>query len=128
LGLVWSHNHYARLDATPIGNPTDVAVINPDGTVRKFAKTAGTSLWTAINSSDTLTQFAGGAWAYVHSEHDTTFNFGSDGKVLSRLQRNGWTTAYAYNASGQLASVTNPRIFASVNTSFIDSRLVGCDP
>ncbi|WP_143042654.1 DUF6531 domain-containing protein [Variovorax sp. YR634] len=51
LGLVWSHRYYARLDATPTGSPTDVAVINPDGSVRKYSKAAGTGLWTAINSS-----------------------------------------------------------------------------
>ncbi|WP_185738431.1 RHS repeat-associated core domain-containing protein [Variovorax beijingensis] len=108
LGLVWSHNHYARLDATPISDPTDVAIVNPDGTVRKFAKIAGTASWATTASSDTLTQLAGGAWTYGHAEDDSTLNFGPDGKVLSRRQRNGWTATYAYNASGQLASVTNP--------------------
>jgi RHS repeat-associated protein len=108
LGLVWSHNHYARLDATPTNDPSDAAIINPDGTVRKFAKAAGTGFWTAINSSDTLTQIAGGAWTYRRAEDDTTFNFGADGKVLSRLQRNGWATTYTYNAAGLMASITNP--------------------
>jgi len=108
LGLVWSHNHYARLDATPIGDPTDVTIVNADGTVRKFAKTAGTAAWATTASTDTLMQLAGGAWTYGHAEDDATLNFGPDGKVLSRRQRNGRTTTYAYNVSGQLASITNP--------------------
>ena len=108
LGLVWSHNHYARLDATPASNPTEISILNLDGTVRKFTKAVSTGLWTPINSSDTLNQIAGGAWAYSHTEDDTTFNFGADGRVLSRLQRNGWVTTYTYNASGQTASITNP--------------------
>jgi RHS repeat-associated protein len=108
LGLVWSHNHYARLDATPIGDPTEVTIINPDGTLRKFAKTVGAGNWATANSSDTLTQLAGGAWSYGHTEDDSTLSFGPDGKVLSRHQRNGWTHTYAYNAAGRMASVTNP--------------------
>lgn len=113
LGLVWSHNHYARLDATPTGDPTEVAIINSDGTVRRFARTAGSGSWTTANGSDTLVQLAGGAWTYDRAEDGSILTFAPDGKVLSRegLNRSpNWPSMRANDAHGDESHRQIPRI------------------
>jgi RHS repeat-associated protein len=78
----------------------------PEGYSRTFSKPSDSSFWIADNSADTLSQ-PGGAWSWHRADDDSTYNFTVDGKLQTVIARNGWTTSYAYNGSGQLASVTN---------------------
>ena len=107
LGDVWTHNHGARLTATPALAPTEVAIVMPDGSRRSFAK-VGSSFWVANGSADRLERSPGGGWTYRRADDNTTWAFDSAGKLHAKFDRNGWTTAYWYDAAGRLLQVVNP--------------------
>ncbi|MDR6860073.1 DUF6531 domain-containing protein [Variovorax guangxiensis] len=107
LGAVWTHNHGARLMATPALAPTDIAIVMPDGSRRTFAK-VGSSFWVANGSADRLEEGRGGGWTYRRADDDTSWAFDSAGKLQGKFDRNGWITAYWYDAAGRLSEVTNP--------------------
>ncbi|OUM04315.1 RHS repeat-associated core domain-containing protein [Variovorax sp. JS1663] len=107
LGAVWTHNHGARLSATPALVPTEVAIAMPDGSRRTFAKPAGASVWIANDHADRLEQGPGDTWTYRRADDDTSWTFDSTGRLQAKFQRNGWGTTYAYNAAGQLATIGN---------------------
>uniref|UniRef100_UPI004038FC37 RHS repeat-associated core domain-containing protein n=1 Tax=unclassified Variovorax TaxID=663243 RepID=UPI004038FC37 len=107
LGQVWSHNFSTKLVATPSTAPVAVAITTGEGYVRTFGKPAGAAIWSATNSTDTLTQLASSAWSYHRADNDTTLTFDGSGKLQTEADRNGWVTTYTYNGTGQLATVTN---------------------
>ena len=106
MGQVWTHDHHYELAAKPMGAPTSVAITLPEGHIRQFSKAAGASVWTISGSADTLIQ-AGSAWTWRRADDDVTFNFTDSGKLQTSVTRNGWATTYAYNAVGQLATISN---------------------
>jgi YD repeat-containing protein len=74
--------------------------------VRTFVKAVGSSVWSATNGADVLTQ-AGGTWLYRRADDDAVLAFTADGKLQTRTERGGFTYTYAYDGSGRLASVSN---------------------
>ncbi|WP_307703011.1 RHS repeat-associated core domain-containing protein [Variovorax paradoxus] len=107
LGQSWTHSHAFRLVATPSENPTDVAIVSPEGHVQLFSKPTGSSNWAATGSADALAQIASGAWVYRSANDDVTLGFSAEGKLVGHVARNGWITAYAYDGAGRLATVAN---------------------
>ncbi|MGJ7529172.1 RHS repeat-associated core domain-containing protein [Variovorax sp. GB1P17] len=107
LGQVWSHNHVVHLSAMPSGAPTAVAITSSEGYTRSFVLSAGSSAWSPSNSADTLIQTSAGGWAYKRADDDSVFNFDGGGKLQTKTERNGRTSAYTYDTAGRLASVTN---------------------
>jgi len=102
LGRAWGHNHQALLE----NDNGKMVVSTGQGTRRVFAKDPATLAWYAPHSADTLTA-AGSGWVYHRSDDDANLSFGSNGKLLAIVARNGWTTTYGYDGAGQLTSVSN---------------------
>ncbi|WP_185545914.1 RHS repeat-associated core domain-containing protein [Variovorax sp. KBW07] len=107
LGKAWTHNHATVLTAAPTVNPIAVTITSPEGYLRTFTKAIGSNVWAAANSVDQLAQAGDGAWIYRSADDDTTLNFTADGKLRTKVLRNGQAIAYAYDGSGQLATISN---------------------
>jgi RHS repeat-associated protein len=108
LGRTWNHNFNTGLTASPSTEPLAITVSLPEGYLRTFTRLSINSPWTPAegNGADTLTQ-SGGIYSWHRADDDSTYNFTDAGKLQTVVGRNGWTTAYAYNLAGQVASVTN---------------------
>jgi hypothetical protein len=87
LGAVWTHNHGARLMATPALAPTEIAIVMPDGSRRTFAKPADSSFWVANGSADRLEEGRGGGWTYRRADDNTTWAFDSAGKLHGKFDQ-----------------------------------------
>ncbi|WPH20806.1 RHS repeat-associated core domain-containing protein [Variovorax paradoxus] len=108
LGKAWTHNHVVVLEQIPAVNPTAVLITSSEGYLRSFKKASGSSGWTTDIGKDALTQAGTGEWIYYRAQDDATLIFGTDGKLQTQTQRNGWITSYAYDGGGQLTAVSNP--------------------
>lgn len=106
LDTAWTHNHSTSLSATPTVAPAIATITSAEGYSRTFSKAAGSSVWSATDSIDTLVQDASGAWTWRRDD-DSTTTFSPAGKLQSRVARNGWATTYGYNTAGQLATISN---------------------
>lgn len=108
MGDSWSHNHSVAIVyyRTP-GTAGSVAKVRfGDGDERQFDWDMPTSTWKASNSADTLVAGTPGP-VYRRSDDDSVWQFSAFNKVLTKTERNGWVTTYAYNGSNLLTSVTN---------------------
>ncbi|TAG24339.1 MAG: RHS repeat protein, partial [Burkholderiales bacterium] len=91
-----------------------------DGSVRRFSRLSNSAAWvsdtTATEQFTSITlptgsafgSFAGApGYSYTSGSNDGAYLFTSAGQILRHSQRNGWAMSYAYNASNQLASISN---------------------
>ncbi|MDR6523070.1 RHS repeat-associated protein [Variovorax paradoxus] len=81
-------------------------MISPDGYLRSFTKNIASGTWSSINSADGLSE-TGAGWVYRRADDDSVLTFASDGKLQAKIERGGFSYAYTYNSSAQLATVTN---------------------
>lgn len=125
LGTSWSHNHSTSLsiqsNAGSGGNAfvvvTALRLQEGNGSVRVFVPVSGTNQFKDSTGPSTITAGAAGTnslpsgYTLNLSDDDSTWLFDAAGKLLTKTERNGWTTTYSYisagNGAGQLASVTN---------------------
>jgi RHS repeat-associated protein len=94
------------LAASPASTPTSVSIVTPEGYLRSFTRPVGATAWTATQGADVLSQ-VGGAWVWHRADDDAVFNFDGNGKLQTRVERGGFSFAYAYDASGRLVTVGN---------------------
>lgn len=110
LGRSWAHNHN---DALQVLANTSATLIQGNGNTSAFTWNASTSTWTAATGTSTLTPTTSPVSGYLLklAEDDSRWQFDAAGKLLTKTERNGWTTTYSYiasgNGAGQLGSVTN---------------------
>lgn len=107
LGKAWAHGHAWSLGTTAAPTFAAVSIVNPEGVVRSFFRTIGSTTWTALDGAGTLMQNSDGSWVYRKADDDATLNFTSDGKLGIFTSRNGWATTYTCNAAGQLSTIAN---------------------
>jgi RHS repeat-associated protein len=110
LGQSWAHNHS---DALQVVANTSATLIQGNGSTSAFTWNASTSTWTAATGTSTLVATTTPTTGYLlkSSDDDSRWQFDTAGKLLTKTERNGWTTTYSYiasgNGAGQLGSVTN---------------------
>jgi RHS repeat-associated protein len=114
MGTNWNHRFGMQL--TNVGGAAASATTLsktlqlPDGSQRRFTRTATTSAWVNTDGTDQLVENATGT-LYTSAQNDDTWQFNALGKPVTLTQRNGWAYTLAYNstgsAAGQLATVTN---------------------
>ena len=110
LGQSWAHNHS---DALQVVANTSATLIQGNGSTSAFTWNAPTSTWAATTGTSTLVAITSPVSGYQlkQAEDDSTWQFDTAGKLLSKTERNGWTTTYSYitsgNGAGQLGSITN---------------------
>ncbi|TFY98725.1 RHS repeat-associated core domain-containing protein [Ramlibacter rhizophilus] len=101
LGAGWSHRYAGRLRAD--GESLRIVELG-EGTQVRFE--AGQAGWLPDNRRDALFPVDTG-WVYQRAADDSQFFFTAEGQLTRIRQRNGWTAQLAYDAAGQLISVTN---------------------
>jgi YD repeat-containing protein len=110
MGANWNHRFGMQL--TNVGGAAASATTLsktlqlPDGSQRRFTRTATTSAWVNTDGTDQLVENATGT-LYTSAQNDDIWQFNALGKPVTLTQRNGWAYTLAYNAAGQLATVTN---------------------
>lgn len=79
-------------------------ITHSDGSRLVFSQVDGA--WQPNDSADTLTQNTQG-WVHTSSADNIVRHFGVNGKLLTLNLRNGWTYQYGYDSQGRLSQVTN---------------------
>ncbi|MCL2658737.1 MAG: DUF6531 domain-containing protein [Betaproteobacteria bacterium] len=108
LGQAWSHNHLTRLDLSGIETLQSAILTTGEGYLRYFMRTASGAAWQPVSGTDTLAQNPDGTWTYRNTEDDSTLSFSAERQLLAHTERNGRSTTYTYNNSGQLTRITDP--------------------
>jgi RHS repeat-associated protein len=108
LGKAWRHSHDITLSQQTTAGGATVRILTGEGYERSFTRAADTSAWVPVGHNDSLSLDAAGQWIYRRADQDDTLVFGPSGQLLTRTARNGWQTAYAYDAQQRLSTVTDP--------------------
>lgn len=107
LGGYWTHNYAGRW----IQKDLQATIWLGDGTRVVFKRVDANSPWVADNGRDSLSYVLSsgnitGA-IFTRASDETRWRFDANGNPVTVAQRNGWAHTLAYNAAGQLQSVTN---------------------
>jgi RHS repeat-associated protein len=110
MGTNWNHRFGMQLvNGSTTGLSKTLQM--PDGSQRRFTRTSTTLPWVNTDGTDQLveTTSAGAATGHLFTsaQNDDVWQFNALGKPVTLTQRNGWAYTLAYNASNQLATVTN---------------------
>lgn len=105
LGANWSHSYNIVL--TEHGASGAVTIKEVDGHLIAFAPTSNGS-YVAVTKGllDTLTKNPGGSFT-VQRKSQARFEFSSEGRLISKRDRNANTQTLSYDASGRLVSITD---------------------
>ena len=109
MGTHWNHRFGMQLVSNgTAGGTTGLSktLQLPDGSQRRFTRTAATLPWVNTDGTDQLVENSAGH-LFTSAQNDESWQFNTVGKPTTLTQRNGWAYALAYNPSGQLATVTN---------------------
>jgi YD repeat-containing protein len=104
MGSNWNHRFGMQL--VNGSDSLSKTVQMPDGSQRRFTRTATTLPWVNTDGTDQLIENAAG-FLFTSAQNDDKWQFNTLGKPVTLTQRNGWAYQLAYNPSGQLATVTN---------------------
>lgn len=104
LGPGWAHNYAVQL-VTPEGSPDDIAVIGPEGRADVFTASGG-----GFDPPDGIyTELTRDGSTYRLTDKDqTTWNFGSTGRLSRITDRHGAQSRITYTSDDRLASVSDP--------------------
>lgn len=102
LGPRWSHSYGVRLTVTALEAKIDF----PAGRKPLFRRANASQPWFEDGKLDTLVASPAGP-LYTRMADESRWQFDTSGRLVSITERNGWTTALAYNTQGQLERVTN---------------------
>jgi RHS repeat-associated protein len=103
-GYGWSFPYGMNL-AFP--DTTHVIVNQENGSAVEFSEEAGGKWAAPPRVTATLTHNGNGSWSFVRRKRET-FSFDRDGRLAAQTDLDGYTTSLAYNAKGQLKTVTDP--------------------
>lgn len=120
LGKSWVHSFHAMIKLSePRANKSARAyVVLENGDVHVFYRTKtsaqdnGTE-WKTTESGAQLTTRLNGlsqevvGYLYTHKETDVQWEFNTQGRLIKRVEPNGWIMSYAYLPDGKLQKVTN---------------------
>lgn len=109
MGTNWNHRFGMQLvivGSTGTSTVSNKSLQLPDGSQRRFTHTGTTAAWVNTDGTDQLIENATGT-LYTSAQNDDVWLFNALGKPVTLTQRNGWAYTLAYNASNQLATVTN---------------------
>jgi RHS repeat-associated protein len=104
LGYGWTHSYAINL----VQNSTGVVTITQEnGSQVVFTLAANGGYNAPPRVIATLVKNSDGTFTFTRQARQF-FTFSSTGQLTAERDRNGYTTALAYNASGQLTTVTDP--------------------
>jgi RHS repeat-associated protein len=106
MGSNWNHRFGMQLTVTGGATALSKTLQMPDGSQRRFTRTSTTLPWVNTDGTDQLVENAAGH-LFTSAQNDDKWQFNALGKPVTLTQRNGWAYTLAYNASNQLATVTN---------------------
>ena len=104
MGTNWNHRFGMQLAA--LSDSFSKTLQMPDGSQRRFTRTATTLPWVNTDGTDQLVENTAG-FLFTSAQNDDVWQFNILGKPVTLTQRNGWAYTLAYNTAGQLATVTN---------------------
>jgi RHS repeat-associated protein len=102
-GYGWSSSYTTAL-AFP--DPAHVVVEQANGSQVQFEEQSGGTYRAPPRVTASLVHNSDGTWTLVR-RHSETLDFDSSGRLTKEVDRNGYVTALAYSASGQLESVAD---------------------
>jgi RHS repeat-associated protein len=105
MGSHWNHRFGMQLVSVGTTNLSKTLQM-PDGSQRRFTRTATTLPWVNTDGTDQLFENTAG-YLFTNAQNDDKWQFNALGKPVTLTQRNGWVYLLAYNPSGQLVTVTN---------------------
>lgn len=118
----WRHSYQASLTLRADGG---LRAFRPDGSMRGLSRSASVAnTWTSVSSRDTVVALADAAgqrtgYTYAAATDDGTETYDAGGKLLSRRERNGWTTTLTYSdAATPLAVAPRPGLLIAVRNQF----------
>jgi len=100
---------YTRVADDNTGIFDEVRVQMPDGAFEYFSRKNG-GAYVARHSLHSLTSTSVGGgvgWIFQDHEAETQYIFNSNGRLVQKISRNGWTTSYTYDAQGRLSTAQN---------------------
>ncbi len=103
LGYGWTDSYGMRLTFDGTGN---ASIAQEDGAVASFLLKAG-SYQAAPGVLATLVKSGDGSYTFKRNSTNEQFVFNGVGKLVSEIDRHGHETRLAYNAAGELATVTD---------------------
>lgn len=105
LGNRWRHNYEIRLN--PQAGANQVLLLTDDGSILHFTPKAGSSTeW--VGDADVVGKLTKGmsTWTY-RSKDDVVDTFDTEGKLKTRVLRDGRSLSFGYDTKGRLISVTD---------------------
>ena len=106
MGSNWNHRFGMQLTVTGGATALSKTLQLPDGSQRRFTRTAATLPWVNTDGTDQLAENAAGH-LFTSAQNDDKWQLNALGKPVTLTQRNGWAYTLAYNPAGQLSTVTN---------------------
>ena len=103
-GYGWSFSYGMSLS---LPSSTEVVVNQENGSQVTFTEQEGGAYTAPPRVTATLVHNGDGTWTFVRHRRDT-FTFNSAGQLAQERDLDGDVTGLAYNASGQLETVTDP--------------------
>jgi RHS repeat-associated protein len=135
-GYGWRQREGVDVQLYPASSDGSVTLLGEDGTAGKFTKPASGStygspaVFHATLSSAPTSTCSGSAYQLTWHQTGEVMCFTAAGLLTSEADRNGNTTIYAYNGSGQETSITykpagDSTAVATVTASYTGSYLTG---
>jgi RHS repeat-associated protein len=103
LGFGWTHSYEMNL----VQSSGSITVNQENGSQVSFTPNSGGGYSALPRVIATLVKNTDGSFLFTRRAREF-FNFSSTGKLMSEHDRNRYTTTFAYNGAGQLATVTDP--------------------
>ena len=104
-GYGWSNSYGMSLATDPSGN---VTITQEDGSTVTFSPDGSGGFTAPPYVLATLVQNSDGSYTFTRDRGQNSYGFSAAGRLTSETDLNGYATTLAYNAAGELATVTDP--------------------
>jgi RHS repeat-associated protein len=104
-GYGWTDSYDMFLATASSG---DVTITQEDGATVTFTPDGSGGFTAPPQVEATLVSDSSGGYTFSRDDGGTSYRFSAAGKLTSEADLNGYVTTLAYNAKGQLATVTDP--------------------
>jgi RHS repeat-associated protein len=104
-GYGWSDSYGMSLATDSAGN---VTITQEDGSTVTFSPDGSGGFTAPPYVLATLVHNSDGSYTFTRDRGETSYGFSVAGQLTSESDLNGYVTTLAYNAAGQLATVTDP--------------------
>jgi RHS repeat-associated protein len=106
LGNGWTDGYNMSLAIDP--STGNVTVNQENGSTVVFFPNGSGGYFAAPRVLANLVLNSDGTYTFMRGHERIRYNFSASGQLIAEVDRNGYATNLAYNASGQLATVTEP--------------------